>query len=52
MYCRIQVEVGNIAEKKTLLQMVENLKQKRAWLAYDIMRSKLTEVILYGKLHI
>jgi hypothetical protein len=45
-------EVGNMAEKKTLLQMLENLKQKRAWVVYDVMRSRLVEVIICLKLHI
>ncbi|XP_023721137.1 structural maintenance of chromosomes protein 5 isoform X2 [Cryptotermes secundus] len=41
---RIQVEVANISEKRTLLHMLENLKQKRAWLAFDVKRSKLEEM--------
>lgn len=49
--CRIEVEVGSMSEKKTLLQKVENLKQKRAWLVYSAMRSRLMEVVLRSKSH-
>lgn len=41
-----------MAEKKTLLQMLENLKQKRAWVMYDVTRSRLVEVIICLKSHI
>lgn len=47
--CRIQVEVENMSEKRTLLHMLENLKQKRAWLAFDVERSRLDEVMLCSK---
>jgi hypothetical protein len=40
------VEVENMSEKRTLLHMLENLRQKRAWLAFDVKRSRLEEVIL------
>jgi hypothetical protein len=39
------VEVENMSEKRTLLHMLENLRQKRAWLAFDVKRSRLEEVM-------
>jgi hypothetical protein len=41
--------VENTAEKRTLLHKLENLRQKRAWLAFDVKRSKLEEVMLCSK---
>ncbi|KAJ4434613.1 hypothetical protein ANN_23175 [Periplaneta americana] len=41
---RIQVTVGNISEKKTLLKLVELLKQKRAWMLFNIARRKSNEM--------
>jgi hypothetical protein len=41
--------VGNISEKKTLLQMVEDLKKKRAWLVFEAKRLALAEVVLCSK---
>ncbi|PSN44525.1 hypothetical protein C0J52_14674 [Blattella germanica] len=48
---RISVDVENIAEKRNMLQMIEKLKQKRAWLHYDIYRKKVYEVIAPFFLH-
>jgi hypothetical protein len=38
-----------MSEKRTLLHMLENLRRKRAWLAYDVKRSRLEEVMLCSK---
>jgi chromosome segregation ATPase len=39
---RLQVE--NISEKRTLVHMLENLRQKCTWLVFDEMRSKLDQI--------
>ncbi|XP_021919521.1 structural maintenance of chromosomes protein 5 isoform X3 [Zootermopsis nevadensis] len=40
----IEVEMVNMMEKKTLLQKVEELKQKRAWLLHNSMQSRVMKM--------